>query len=80
MMYAWATPEYLLWKMSLGQIVYYYRCALDIKYGKPKENGDRLADKSYGELKDEKEKMILDGLIEASEEQKVELRRKWGDI
>ena len=34
LLYPWATKEYLLWKMSLGQIVFYYNLGCDTKYGK----------------------------------------------
>jgi hypothetical protein len=34
-MYAWATPAFLLWSMSLGQIVLYWNLGCDAKYGKP---------------------------------------------
>jgi hypothetical protein len=34
-MYAWADPQYLLWKMSLGQIVMFHNLGCDEKYGKP---------------------------------------------
>ena len=36
MMYAWATPDYLLWKMSIGQIVMYYNLGMEAKYPKKK--------------------------------------------
>jgi len=35
LLYPWATKEYLLWQMSLGQIVMYYNLGSDTKYGKP---------------------------------------------
>ena len=35
LLYPWATKEYLLWQMSLGQIVFYYNLGSDTKYGKP---------------------------------------------
>ena len=35
LMYPWATKEYLLWEMSLAQLVLYHNIGIDIKYPKP---------------------------------------------
>ena len=37
LLYAWATPEYLLWRMSFGQIIMYHNLGVELKHGKPKE-------------------------------------------
>ena len=42
LLYPWATKEYLLWRMSLGQICYYLRVGSEMKYGKPEEDDGRL--------------------------------------
>jgi len=34
LLYPWATREYLLWEMSLSQIIYYHNVGLEMKYGK----------------------------------------------
>jgi hypothetical protein len=39
LLYPWATKEYLLWSMSLEQIILYYNLGIDIKYPKP-DGGD----------------------------------------
>lgn len=33
LMYPWATKEYLLWEMSLGQIVMYHNLGIELKHG-----------------------------------------------
>lgn len=37
LLYAWATPEYLLWGMSIGQIFMYHNFGIELKYGKAKD-------------------------------------------
>lgn len=49
-MYPWATKEYLLWEMSLGQIIMYYNIGFD-QMNPKKDNGeDLLVNKSHEEL------------------------------
>jgi hypothetical protein len=33
-LYPWARPDYLLWKMSIEQIILFYNLGLEMKYGK----------------------------------------------
>lgn len=33
LMFPWATKEYLLWEMSIGQIVMYHNLGVELKYG-----------------------------------------------
>ena len=40
LLYAWATKEYLLWRMSIGQIIMYHNLGIELKYGKPKDDGE----------------------------------------
>ncbi len=49
MLFAWATPEYLLWNMTIGQIFLYYQNAMDIKNGK--ESKTELTPENISELK-----------------------------
>lgn len=42
LMYPWATKEYLLWNMSIGQIILYHNIGMEIKYGKGKSGGAAL--------------------------------------
>ncbi len=75
LLYPWATKEYLLWEMSLPQIILYHNLGLEIKYPK-----DPAGEKSSEEVKKIKEEMIKTGLIERKDEKKEELRRKYGSI
>lgn len=79
LMYPWATKEYLLWKMSLGQIIMYFNLGFDELYGKKEEseNGS-LVGKSYDELKKIRDDMRAQGLI--NEPSKEELKQKYGNI
>ena len=49
-MYPWATKEYLLWEMSLGQVILYHNVGVDIKNGTIKKGPKKLADRSPEEL------------------------------
>lgn len=66
MLYAWATKEYLLWEMTIGQIFMYYQNAIDIKMGK--ESKSELTPENISELKKIREQM------------REEAKRKYGDI
>jgi hypothetical protein len=53
LMFPWATPEYMLWKMSIGQLIYYHNEAIAQKYPPAKKAGQQiqsLADKPHSEL------------------------------
>ena len=77
LLYPWATKEYLLWKMTIGQIVMYHNKAMDIKNGK--DGKSRLADKSATELKKIRDD-ILNNVNEAEIKRKEseEMKRKSG--
>ena len=57
LLYPWATKEYLLWNMTIGQIVMYHNKAMDIKNGK---GGNTLADKSADELRKMRDDILSD--------------------
>jgi hypothetical protein len=47
MLYAWATKEYLLWEMTIGQIIMYVQEANNINSGKedlPELTEDKLSE------------------------------------
>lgn len=50
-MYPWATKEYLLWEMSLGQVITYHNIGMDLKNGSTKKGPKKLAERSPEELK-----------------------------
>jgi hypothetical protein len=67
LLYPWATKEYLLWNMTLGQIVMYYNGGMEGKYGREEQQAPKitpLSKKSHAELKKVRD----------------ELRRQYGDI
>jgi len=54
LLFPWATREYLLWKMSLGQLVYYHNEAIAQKTPTKRTAAGKsipsLAEKSHSEL------------------------------
>ena len=84
LLYPWATKEYILWKMSLGQLLMYLHVGTEQKYGKGNKDSEKetLIGKSYEDLKAFKEKLIQQGLIDKQEKEVVreEMKRRYGDI
>lgn len=64
LLYPWATKDYLLWEMSLAQIILYHNLGIEQKYGKGETKTKRAEEMSYEELKRKRD----------------ELRRLYGDI
>jgi hypothetical protein len=53
LLYPWATKEYLLWEMTIGQIILYHNRGIEMKYGEAeKPSGPGLVDKSESELRE----------------------------
>lgn len=86
LLFPWATKEYLLWHMTIGQIVLYHNTAMDIRNGKP---ASPFAGKSGKELKAWAKKQVADAddaerhmreERETRERKREELRSKWGQI
>lgn len=79
LLYPWATKEYLLWEMSIGQIILYHNYGIEIKNGiAPKEPG--LLSKSSDELRairDEVRKRFQD---EQDDNILEQMRMQYGDI
>jgi hypothetical protein len=50
LLYPWATKEYLLWEMTIGQIFMYHNKGIDIKNGK-KVEAPGFNEKTVEELK-----------------------------
>jgi hypothetical protein len=59
LLYPWATKEYLLWDMSLPQIILYHNIGVEIKYPKPDDgkNSVSLKDKSLEEILKKREEL-----------------------
>ena len=78
MMYPWATKEYLLWEMSIGQLIMYHNLGLGIKYPDPnKPKGLQSMPKS------ERDKAIAEAremAKEMKEDPKEIYRQKYGAI
>ena len=81
-MYPWATKEYLLWNMTIGQIILYHNKGNEIKNGVNTSGG--LLNKSVKELKemameakkyDEQEK-----IKQQKEAERNLLKQKYGAI
>jgi len=51
LLYPWATKEYLLWQMSLPQIILYHNLGMEVKYGKQEEKPVKPHEMSHAELK-----------------------------
>lgn len=76
LMYPWATKDYLLWDMSIGQIIMYHNMGTELKYGTGKKSGG-LLDKGEDELR-----AMRDDVRDRfeAEARRAELRAKYGDI
>jgi hypothetical protein len=74
LMYPWATKEYLLWEMTIGQILLYHNKGMEIRSGKDTSSG--LLGKSAKELRQMRDEARR--IFEA--EGKAQLRAKYGDI
>lgn len=51
LLYPWATKDYLLWEMSLAQIILYHNLGIEAKYPKPEGQEYNARDMSPNELK-----------------------------
>jgi hypothetical protein len=77
MMYAWATKEYLLWEMSIGQIVMYNNYGKEIQLG---VQNNHISKARIKELKEIRDRMKQEEELAKSEERKKEYRAKYGDV
>ncbi len=91
LLYPWATKEYLLWKMSLGQTIMYYALGMEAKYPKPDDGKpSRLKHMTKEEILKLRDEMRELGLSPKSKEQpqqsqemqvkKEQLKQKYGAI
>ena len=86
LLFPWATKEYLLWEMSIGQIVMYHNIGTDQKYGPgvpTTGNKPTLMNKSHAELQAKRKQLIDQGLIDeakVNDEAKQPYRDKYGEI
>jgi hypothetical protein len=82
LLYPWATKEYLLWEMTIGQIILYHNKGMEIKYPDPnkKSNYPGLNEKSIDELRSMRDDARTQFESEKAENMKKELKAKYGDI
>ncbi len=90
LLYPWATKEYLLWKMSLGQIVMYHNLGSDIKAGVPVNGGNprslmNMPIEEVRKIRDDLRKKgytkgLNEGQDQKNETAKAPYRDKYGDI
>jgi len=81
LLYPWATKEYLLWQMTIGQIILYRNLGYEMKYGtgdgkgRPRSTLDQIkaAKKEFAQQR-QAEKQA------ESEKVKESYRAKYGDI
>lgn len=77
LMFAWATKEYLLWEMTIGQIVLYYNNAVAIRNGtSPSESEPGLVNKDVNELR----KLRDDIKAQSEQAAREALEKQYGDI
>jgi hypothetical protein len=50
LLYPWATKDYLLWQMSIGQIILYHNLGIEQKYGKKDRKPKKLSEMSAEEV------------------------------
>ena len=62
LLYPWATKDYLLWNMSIGQIIMYYNMGMEAKYPDPDSDKNKLKNMSYDEVKAIRDEMRNLGL------------------
>jgi hypothetical protein len=79
LMYPWATKEYLLWNMSLGQIVMYLAIGSEQKHGK-QENKPTYQGKSYEELKQIREELRAQQTHTQREPELEAMRGRYGAV
>jgi hypothetical protein len=58
LLYPWATKDYLLWEMSIGQIILYHNLGIEQKYGKPDHKAKKLSEMTPDEVKAFRDKTI----------------------
>jgi len=96
LLYPWATKEYLLWEMTIGQIVMYHNLGIELKYPAPSKNSSAgglpsLKEQGYAEAKrrrDELRKLrqnpqppeVAEEERKAAEAAKAPWREKYGNV
>lgn len=79
LLYSWATKEYLLWNMTIGQIILYHNKGLEIKNG-VSEKVPGLLEKSAKELREMRDQAKQLAEKEKNEALKEQYKLKYGAI
>lgn len=89
LLYPWATKEYLLWSMTIGQLIMYHNAGIELKY--PSQEAGAKG-KGYGDMSAEERKTARDAARAAmkaeraaedeaaSDAAKEQYRQKYGAI
>ena len=82
LLYPWATKEYLLWEMTIGQVVAYHNIGIEIKYGK---GDDPDKPKSIATMSPRERKAAMEDARRIksemdSDKNKKMYREKYGDV
>lgn len=81
LLFPWATKEYLLWEMSIGQIVLYHNLGVEMKYGKGGSGGKRtLRGASPAEVRRARAEARRQLGVGEGDDVKAKLREKYGDV
>ncbi len=83
MMYAWATKEYILWQMSLGQLFMYHNLGMEIKYPQPEgaqPSIKNLSPKDAAAVRDDARRIFQEAQQEESDARKAEFIPKYGAV
>ena len=81
LLYPWATKEYLLWEMSIGQIVMYHNLGVEMKYGGGGGDGKRtLKGASPEQVRRARAEARRQLGVKDGEDVRTKLREKYGDV
>jgi len=79
-LYPWATKEYLLWNMTIGQIIMYHNKGIELQWPDSKSTSNGLSNKSPNELRKIRDDILKQMDEEKSESVKETMKLKYGDI
>ena len=81
-LYPWATKEYLLWNMTIGQIIFYHNKGIELQWPNPNVNNSEpsLLNKSPAELRKIRDDILKQMDEEKSNKTKEAMRAKYGDV
>ena len=79
-LYPWATKEYLLWNMTIGQIIMYHNRGIELHWpGSTTNSTAGLTNKSASELRKIRDEVLKQANMPLPPSRE-ELKQKYGDI